>query len=86
MTYQTVKAEKRGRTLLLTLNKPEALNVTNGQMGAELIDVTRTADEVSDISCVVITESLKAFAAGADIREMPARSHGQMYAADWFEQ
>jgi enoyl-CoA hydratase len=86
MTYQTIKAEKRGRTLLLTLNRPEALNAINNQMASELIDATREADDVADIGCMVITGSPKAFAAGADIKEMSDRSYGEMYAADWFGQ
>jgi enoyl-CoA hydratase len=86
MTYQTIKAEKRGRTLLLTLNRPEALNAINNQMASELIDATRAADDVADIGCMVITGSPKAFAAGADIKEMSDRSYGEMYAADWFGQ
>jgi enoyl-CoA hydratase len=84
MTYQTIKVEKRSRTLLLTLNRPEALNAINTQMATELIDATRAADELSDIGCMVITGSPKAFAAGADIREMADQSYGEMYAADWF--
>jgi enoyl-CoA hydratase len=72
--------------LLLTLNKPEALNAINSQMATDLIDATRAADEVSDIGCMVITGWPKVFAAGADISEMAVRPYDEMYAADWFEQ
>ena len=86
MTYQTIKTEQLGRTLLLTLDRPEALNAINAQMATELIAATSAVDDVPDISCVVITGSQKAFAAGADIKEMANRSYGEMLAADWFGQ
>jgi enoyl-CoA hydratase len=86
MTYQTILAERHGRALLLTLNRPEALNAINSQMASELIRATREADGQQEVGCVVITGSLKAFAAGADIREMANRSFSEMHAADWFAQ
>jgi enoyl-CoA hydratase len=55
-------------------------------MAAELIDATSTADDMSEIGCMVITGSLKAFAAGADIKEKTNRPYSEMYAADWFGQ
>lgn len=84
MTYQTILAERHGRALLLTLNRPEALNAINSQMASELIRAAREADGQQEVGCVVITGSLKAFAAGADIREMANRSFSEMHAADWF--
>ncbi|MBR0828606.1 enoyl-CoA hydratase [Bradyrhizobium manausense] len=86
MAYQTIRSETRGRTLLLTLNRPEALNAINTQMASEVIAACQEADGRSDVGCIVITGSPKAFAAGADIKEMSDRTAGEMYASDWFGQ
>src|SRR5271163_3866048 len=86
MPYETLLVEQRGRVLLVTLNRQKALNAINLQLTAELIDVVTGADADPGIGCIVITGSQKAFAAGADIKEMQERSHGEMYASDWFGQ
>jgi enoyl-CoA hydratase len=86
MAYETILVERCGRTLLLKLNRPQALNAINTQMAAELIDAATAADGASEIGCMVLTGSAKAFAAGADIKEMADRSYSEMYAADWFAQ
>jgi enoyl-CoA hydratase len=86
MTYETILAETRGRVLLLTLNRPHALNALNQQLSAELITAVCAGDADPAIGCIVTTGSAKAFAAGADIREMQECTFGDMYAADWFGQ
>jgi enoyl-CoA hydratase len=86
MAYQMIRSETRGRSLLLTLNRPEALNAINTQMASELIAACQEADSRSDVGCIVITGSSKAFAAGADIKEMSDRTAGEMHASDWFGQ
>jgi len=86
MAYETIVVETRGRVLLVTLNRPQALNALNTQLAAELIDAVVAADAAPEIGCVVITGSAKAFAAGADIKEMQDRTYGEMYRADWFGQ
>lgn len=86
MSSNTIRLETRGRTLLLTLNRPEALNAINIQMAAELIGACEEADRQPNVGCIVITGSSKAFAAGADIKEMSERTAGEMYASDWFGQ
>lgn len=86
MTYQTILAEKRGRAMLLTLNRPEALNAINSTLTKELIEAAVAADRDPDIGCIVITGSQKAFAAGADIREMSTKTYGEMYGMDRFSE
>jgi enoyl-CoA hydratase len=84
MSYENILTEVRDRVLLITLNRPKALNALNSALAAELIDAVSNADNNPKIGCIVLTGSEKAFAAGADIKEMQSRSYQQMYAADWF--
>ncbi len=86
MTYETILIEQRGRVLLVTLNRQKALNAINLQLTAELIEAVSKADADPGIGCIVITGSEKAFAAGADIKEMQDQSYGEMYGSDWFGQ
>ncbi|MER5782538.1 enoyl-CoA hydratase [Streptomyces mobaraensis] len=82
--YETILVERKGRTALLTLNRPKALNALNLQVMHEVVDATAALDRDPDVGCVVITGSEKAFAAGADIKEMRPRSYTDMYLSDWF--
>lgn len=82
--YETIKIERKGRTALLTLDRPEALNALNLLMMNEVVDATAALDRDPDVGCVVITGSPKAFAAGADIKEMRPRGYLDMYLSDWF--
>lgn len=84
MTYETILTETRGRVLLITLNRPKALNAINRQLTGEVIEAVTAADTNPDIGCIVITGSEKAFAAGADIKEMQAATYAEMYAGDRF--
>ena len=84
MSYETILTEQHGRVLLVTLNRPQALNALNRQLAAELIAAAQAADKDPAIGCLVVTGSAKAFAAGADIKEMQAQDFSTMYAADWF--
>ena len=70
MTYETIITEQRGRVLLITLNRPEALNALNRKLAGELLAATQAADADPSIGCLVITGSAKAFAAGLS-------SHGE---------
>jgi enoyl-CoA hydratase len=85
MDYETIITERHGRVGLITLNRPKALNAINRQLTNELIAATQDFDSDAEIGCIVITGSQKAFAAGADIKEMQDRSFVEMYSADWFE-
>ncbi|HEX8553928.1 MAG TPA: enoyl-CoA hydratase [Sphingomonas sp.] len=84
MTYETILVEQRGRVTLVTLNRPQALNALNAQLLADLLAAMRAFDADADQGCAVITGSGKAFAAGADIKEMQAQGFADMYAADFF--
>ncbi|MFJ3279711.1 enoyl-CoA hydratase [Streptomyces halstedii] len=82
--YETVLVERKGRTALLTLNRPKALNALNLQVMHDVVAATEALDRDPDCGCVVITGSAKAFAAGADIKEMRPRGYMDMYLTDWF--
>jgi enoyl-CoA hydratase len=84
LAFETILVEQRGRVGLLTLNRPKALNAINRQLTQEVIAAAQAFESDPGIGCLVITGSDKAFAAGADIKEMQAQSFVDMYAADWF--
>lgn len=85
MAYDTIKTEKRGAVALITLNRPDALNALNAQLVDELIDAVQGFDGDDAIGCMVITGSEKAFAAGADIKEMQPKTYMDVYKEDLFE-
>ncbi|MCD1264944.1 enoyl-CoA hydratase [Shinella sp. AETb1-6] len=70
MAYETLLVETRGRVGLVTLNRPQALNALNRQLLEELQGVLAGFEADAGIGAIVITGSEKAFAAGADIKEM----------------
>jgi enoyl-CoA hydratase len=83
--YSTVLVEKRGAVTLVTLNRPEALNALNSKVLEELIEVFAAYDADDGQRCLVLTGSgEKAFAAGADIKEMQRQSFSDMYSSDFF--
>jgi enoyl-CoA hydratase len=84
MTYETILVETIGRVALITLNRPKALNALNSQLMKELIAAVSAMDTDDGIGCIVLTGSERAFAAGADIKEMQDKTYGEMYAGDWF--
>jgi len=86
MAYQTLLLETRDRVALITLNRPEALNALNAQLISELNQALDTLDADRDIGCIVLTGSAKAFAAGADIKEMAERTYPQIYLDDLFSE
>ena len=86
MAYETILSERHGPVLLITLNRPKALNALNRQLTTELLEAVSAADDDPEIGCIVITGSEKAFAVGADIKEMQDQTFGEMYGQDWFGQ
>jgi enoyl-CoA hydratase len=82
--YGNILVERRGRVGLVTLNRPEALNALNKATLDELVSACTGMDSDPEVGAVVITGSGKAFAAGADIKEMASKGYAEMYAADWF--
>ena len=75
MAYETILVETKGKVGLVTLNRPQALNALNGQLIAEINTVLDGFERDPAIGCIVLTGSEKAFAAGADIKEMQERTY-----------
>lgn len=84
MTYETILTETRGKVGLITLNRPKALNALNSRVLAELVAAVTDFGSDADIGAMVVTGSEKAFAAGADIKEMQALSYADAYTQDFF--
>ncbi len=78
MSYTTILTETRGRVGLVTLNRPQAMNAFNQTMLTELFDALETFDHDENIGAMVVTGNEKAFAAGADIKEMAEASTVEM--------
>ncbi len=84
MTYETLLVEQRGAVTLITLNRPQALNALNSQVLADLIAALGAFDADPSQGCAVLTGSEKAFAAGADIKEMSTQSFADLYGSNFF--
>lgn len=84
MPHETILVETRGKVGLITLNRPKALNALNSQIMAELLDAVKSFEVNPGIGCMVLTGSEKAFAAGADIKEMQSKNYAEMYVEDFF--
>lgn len=84
MTYETLIVEQRDAVTLITLNRPQALNALNSQVLADLIAALAAFDADPSQGCAVLTGSEKAFAAGADIKEMASQSFADMYGSNFF--
>jgi len=82
MKYTSILVETRGRVGSITLNRPHALNALNYELMSEMIDALEKFDKDDNVGAVVITGSDKAFAAGADIKEMAGKSTEQMMDAN----
>jgi enoyl-CoA hydratase len=83
MTYQDILVETRGRVGIVTLNRPKTLNALNSQLMRELAQALDGFEIEREIGAVVITGSEKAFAAGADIKEMRPLSFPDTYLDDF---
>jgi enoyl-CoA hydratase len=84
MAYETIIAEVRGKVGLITLNRPKALNALNSQVLSELTAALGAFDADHGIGAIVITGSDKAFAAGADIKEMQNKTYVEAFLEDFF--
>jgi enoyl-CoA hydratase len=84
MAYETIIVETRGKVGLITLNRPQALNALNSQVLTELVAAVKEFSADAAVGAIVLTGSEKAFAAGADIKEMQAISFADAYTQDFF--
>ncbi len=82
--YETILVEQMGAVTLITLNRPQALNALNSQVLADLINAFAAFDADNSQRCAVLTGSEKAFAAGADIKEMSTQGFADMYGSNFF--
>ena len=82
MDYELVLVSREGRVGVVTLNRPQALNALNSQLIDEISHALAAFDADPDIGCMVLTGSEKAFAAGADIKEMAPKSYPGTYVDD----
>ena len=83
MSFETILTEKRDRVGLITLNRPTAMNALNSQLVREIGLALDQFQDDQSIGAVVLTGSDKAFAAGADIKEMAGKSYMDAYLEDF---
>ena len=84
MAYETILVETRGKVGLVTLNRPKALNALNVRMMADVVAALRRYEDDPTNGADVITGSERAFAAGADIKEMQPKTYLDAYSEDLF--
>jgi enoyl-CoA hydratase len=84
MAYETLIVDIEDHIALIKLNRPEALNALNSTLLAELAKALKAADDNDKVRCIVLTGSEKAFAAGADIKEMAEKTFVDVYTEDMF--
>ena len=83
MSTEHIIVETRGRVGLIRLNRPQALNALNSALMRELAAAVDAFEADDKIGCIAITGSEKAFAAGADIKEMAGKSFTDVYFSDF---
>jgi enoyl-CoA hydratase len=83
MAYENIVVETEGRVGVIRLNRPQALNALNAALMSELAAAVDVFDADEAIGCVVVTGSDKAFAAGADIKEMAPRTFNDVFMSDF---
>ncbi|HBM61720.1 MAG TPA: enoyl-CoA hydratase [Citreicella sp.] len=84
MAYETIIVEVDDEVATITLNRPDALNALNSQLLGELSQALAEVDASDKVRCIIVTGSAKAFAAGADIKEMSEKSFVEMFLGDYF--
>ena len=84
MAYETITVDVENHVALIRLNRPDALNALNTQLLQELCQALEDADADDKTRCIIITGSEKAFAAGADIKEMSSKSFGDVFSENLF--
>lgn len=84
--FETILLERKGRVGIITLNRPKALNALNSQLMHEVVAAVEELDADTGIGAILITGSEKAFAAGADIKEMAPKTFSEVYNEDFFSE
>ena len=84
MSYETILLSRDGRVGIVTLNRPKALNALCDALIAELGHALDELENDPEIGAIILTGSEKAFAAGADIKEMAGKAHMDMFHEDFF--
>nr|BEK70167.1 enoyl-CoA hydratase [Kitasatospora purpeofusca] len=84
MSYETIRVERHDRVGLITLDRPKALNALNTRLMNEVVGAAKEFDRDRTVGAVVVTGSDRAFAAGADIKEMQSLDFVDAYLGDWF--
>lgn len=84
MAYETLVVDIADHVALIRLNRPEALNALNSVMLRELAEALAAADQSDKVRCIILTGSDKAFAAGADIKEMAEKGFVDTFTGDLF--
>ncbi|MFO1143332.1 MAG: enoyl-CoA hydratase [Amaricoccus sp.] len=84
MAYETILVEVEDAVATIRLNRPEALNALNGQLLDELAEALTELDVAPRVRAIVLTGSERAFAAGADIKEMAPKGFAEMFLEDLF--
>ena len=80
----TIQIERHGRVALVRLNRPQVLNALNSEVMCQIVTVLEALDGDPEVGCFVITGSERAFAAGADIKELASKSYMDMFHEDFF--
>ncbi|MGH1576816.1 acryloyl-CoA hydratase [Planktotalea sp.] len=84
MAYETLIVDIEDHVALIRINRPEAMNALNSQVLGELSVALQDADKNDKVRCIVLTGSDKAFAAGADIKEMSEKTFVEMFLSNFF--
>ena len=82
--FENILVEQKDRVAVITLNRPKALNALSSAMEKEVVEAVEALDGEPDVGCIVITGSEKAFAAGADIKEMKDKTYPGIYLERFF--
>ena len=83
MAYETIIVETKGRVGIIKLNRPNALNALNAQLVDEMTKAFDAFEDDEGIGCILVTGSDKAFAAGADIKQMQSKTFMSAYKEDF---
>jgi enoyl-CoA hydratase len=83
--FENILVEQKGRVAVITLNRPKALNALSSAMEKEVVEAVEGLDADPGIGCILVTGSEKAFAAGADIKEMKDKEYPGIYFERFFD-